>query len=195
MKSSSFGKGFFLAAFLPYFAGKSLRMKKLFLLLILASAGIVLMDSCGPSKEEAVKYNDTLISLQDLIVEKDDAFINSHDSSPAYIKECHTELLSQVNASRDVTEKMGPFDDYDDFRQACLEFLKSYKGVVENEYVGMMEVVSKPDSMITVEDDSLYAELFDASIDKIEMAASKLTGAQEAFSQKYHFQVAKQQME
>ena len=55
----------------------------------------------------------------------------------------------------------------------------------------MMSVVSKPDSLISIEDNAFYDSLYDASIDKIERAAGELTKVQEEFAAKYKFNIAK----
>jgi len=144
---------------------------------------------------DAVKYNDSLIAIQDKVGERDDVFQNSHDSTPEYIQACYNDLLGQVNTSLTQTEKMGPLGDYDDFRKACLEFLGTYKGVIETEYKGIMDIVIKPDSLITVEEDSVNMELYDRAIDKMDAAISKMVSVQEEFARKFNFQILNSEAE
>ena len=169
-------------------------MKNFAIAFIFVLLGSFFFTACGPSKDDAIKYNDTLISLQELIVEKDDVFLNSQGNADS-LKMAHTELLNQVNATIKATEKIGAFDDYNDFHKACLEFLGNYKGVVEKEYTILMSVVSKPDSLISLEDNELYDSAYDVSIDKIEMAAARLNTAQEEFAKKFNFKIAKKPLE
>lgn len=150
---------------------------------------LLLLASCGSSSEKAIQYNDKLIAIQDSVVPKEEAFMNSLDSNAEWIQRAHAQLLNQVNLSIAATQRLGAFHGKDEYITTASTFLNTYKNVVENEYRKMMRIASKNIEDISPEDDSLYTQSLKEASGKIMKATEALVSAQKAFAQENKFQL------
>jgi len=150
---------------------------------------ILLISACGSNSEKAIQYNDKLIALQDSVVPKEEAFMNSLDSNAGWIQKTHEQLLQQVNQSLKATERLGPFNGQNEYLTTATVFLTTYKNVVENEYRNMVRIASKNLEDISMEDDSLYTKCLKDASGKIMKATEALVDAQKEFAQENKFQL------
>lgn len=146
--------------------------------------------SCGPTQEEAVKYNDDIIKEQKLIAEKLDVLLASYeDYIPEEMDAAYESVLNQINASIDKVSKMEEFDKSDEFRQKALELFKTYKSVIENEHVEMVRIYKIPQEEFTDEHRIKWDELFKASENKIDKAINDFIKVQQKFAKKYNLEI------
>ena len=162
-------------------------MKKLitsvFALFILAS-----LQSCGPTPEDAIKYNDSIIDQVNLVI-NNDKILESLSKEPADMKSASEDLLKQINSSIDIVKKGGGFDGKTDFMDMAVKYLTSYKGVVENEYKEMNAINSKASEDITEDDEAKYNKLQDESDKKMTAASEEFDKFQKGFAVKYKFEI------
>jgi hypothetical protein len=163
--------------------------KKRFSILTFFSLIFLFISACGPNSDKAIQYNDKLIAIQDSVVPKEEAFMNSLDSNAGWIQQTHEQLLKQVNLSINATERLGAFEGKKEYASTATTFLTTYKNVVENEYRNMMRIASKDLEDISIADDSLYSLSLKNASAKIMQATEALVNAQKTFAQEYKFQL------
>jgi hypothetical protein len=161
-------------------------MKKLstFVFALFTAAALT---SCGPTSEDAINYNDSLINEINKVIQADNKFVEAEDKGGDEMKSAHQSLIQQVNTALENIKKVGPFDKKSDFLDASVKYLTTYKGVVENEYKQMVDISSKPDDQKTEDDDAAYNKAQDASRDKMKTAEDEFTKVQQDFSKQYKF--------
>ncbi len=157
-------------------------MKKTSLLLFAVLIGF--LSACGPTPEEAAKYNDKIIAEQSEIVLKIDALIETYTTfiNPD-IQAAYDEAVAQVNGSITVVEGMGEFDKSNVYKEDVLALLNSYKSILEIEHKEMVRLYSLPDTAFTQEHSLKWDNLATESDTKTQEAIEKFKLAQQKFAE------------
>lgn len=161
-------------------------MKQLFIIAVI----FTLFVSCGPSKDDAVKYNDAIVEQEMLIINKEDSLIEAISRNQSDKAErLYKDFVSQINSSTEKINKTDAFDHEKAFREAALELFKSYKSAAENEYADMMKITRIPDEVYTKEDDDKLIDLSKTVFDKLNIELGKFSKAQKNFADKYKLEL------
>jgi hypothetical protein len=163
-------------------------MKKMYLLLPLM---LLMLAACGPSKEEAIAYNDKIIDQQVLLIDK----INSLEKSMevwddhAGMDRAYIAAIKQLEESTEVVSKLEKFDGSTEFRDGALKLFGIYKSVLDNEYKEMVALYKLSDEQFTTKVEDKWNSIHDAAMKKMDDGLNELRAVQTAFSEKYEFQI------
>lgn len=167
-------------------------MKKFFTITFIGILTSVLI-SCGPTKEEAIDYNDKIINEQVAIIGKInklyDALENYTDHSGMDM--AYQNAINQVKTGVVVVENMKKFGGSTEFRDAALILFGTYQSVLDNEFKRMIELQKYPDELYTTEVKNEYAKLNDVSFKKMDDGLIELKVIQAKFADKYKFEIKK----
>ena len=165
-------------------------MKKLKLIAAVFIAATALY-SCKPTPEEARKYNDDLIAIEKSLSAKETALVEAiaDKKSAEEIKKAHDELIKEADKAVADVEKTEVFDSSVAFLDAAKEYFKTVKELANNEYKGMVELLSKKSEEITEADHTKYEELVKSLGEKSDKVLEKIQTEQMIFATKYGFKV------
>jgi hypothetical protein len=171
-------------------------MKKIFATIIGFLFVSTLLVSCGPSADDAIKYNEELVNQQTKIFDKESALIEVISKNmPEKLDGLCAELSKQIDESISIVEKMDAFDGKTELKDAALKVFKTYKDVVSNEYKSMIAYSKTPDSLYTQEDDDKVMELSNKIDEKLNKAIDEFVELQKQFASKYKFELTDTQKE
>jgi hypothetical protein len=165
-------------------------MKKL----ISAFAALVtlVLTSCGPTKDDAVKYNDSLIAIEKKLTPTTNAFFNQIDGHNLdSLKMAYEIFAAQAKSSVEECAKMQPFAEKKDYLEAATAYFKTINTLAENEGKQMVMIMTKDTSQVSEEDIAnvgKYAEKFEADYGKALKIAQE---AQSAFAKEWKFDIKK----
>ena len=165
-------------------------MKKL--ILSLAAVSTLLLTSCGPTKDDAMKYNDSFISIEKGLTPAYNAFIDQIDGHNLdSLKLTYDAFASKAKSSFEDCGKIQPFAEKKDYLDAATEYFKTINALAENEGKQMVTIMTKDTSQVTEEDVAnvtKYAEKFDADYGRVLKLAQE---AQLAFAKEWKFEIKK----
>jgi hypothetical protein len=167
-------------------------MRKTITLILFAITAMV-FTSCGPTKEEAIKYNDKIINEQVEIINKInklyDALKNYEDHYGMDFT--YAEALKQLETGTAAVEKLDKFGGNTEFRDGALKLFGTYKSVLQNELKKMIDISKLSDDMYTTEVEAEFNNLADISTKKMDEGLNELNAIQQKFADKYKFQIEK----
>ncbi len=162
-----------------------IKMKKV---ILIASALLVIMSSCGPTQNDAIKYNDSLVDIIDKLTEKQNLFLNQLDGHNIDSLKITQQLFAQqAKISTEDFAKVKPFEGKNELGKTVSDLFTILNSVANNEGKQMVELMSKDSTQYTEEDNDKVRELaakFDEQYDK---AYDKLVSVQAAFSKEWKF--------
>lgn len=162
-------------------------MKKL--ILIIGTLSIILT-SCGPTQNEAIKYNDSLIDITDKIMEKQNLFVNQLDGHNIdSLKITHQLFVRQAEISIEELTKVKIFDDKNEFGNSVSEYIAIVNSIVNNEAKQMVELLSKEAEQYTLYDQEKIEKLASKFDEKNNKSFENLEKAQLAFSKEWNFKL------
>lgn len=149
-----------------------------------------MLASCGGEKMKPEAYNDALVSEQINVVKAADELQAGFDT---YIKEDMETLFNryndQVESSLNKVEEMDDYNDDAAFQKATIQLLEVYKTLGKKEYLQAKEILSKPDSLYSKNDEA-HIELLFKQIDRtIQKATTAYQKEQEQFASKNKIQL------
>jgi hypothetical protein len=148
----------------------------------------LLLVACGPGRNEAIKYNDSLMEMIGKVNAPHEAFMSQIDGHN--IDSLKITQLAFANSAQDglaQSEKMEPFGENKDFRDAVVEYFSTLRSIATGEGKQMLDIMSKDSSQVTeadVEQVTSLAESFDS---KYENVHNKVQSAQEKFAKEWKF--------
>lgn len=165
-------------------------MKKL--ILSLAALATLVLTSCGPTKDDAVKYNDSFIAIEKSLTPTYNAFIDQIDGHNLdSLKMTYDIFAAKAKSSVEECGKIQPFGEKKEYLDAATEYFKTINALAENEGKQMVMIMTKDTSQVTEEDIAnvgKYAEKFDADYAKALKSAQE---AQSAFAKEWKFDIKK----
>lgn len=148
--------------------------------------------SCGPTKEDAINYNDKIIKEQKKVIDKENDLIGYiKGASLTRLDEKYNSLSKQIDESTEVVKKMEAFDGKTDFKDATLELFLTYRSVVDKEYKAWMINLKTPGDKVDQKILDEENDLVQAINEKLDKAQSDFTKAQYDFAAKYKFEISK----
>jgi hypothetical protein len=167
-------------------------MKKLSVLLLVAFAFIMI--SCKPTPKQAADFNNKIIDQTDAVVTQYNLFIKTWqnyefgDPDISDLKNDFNDLKDQIKVSLEELGKLKKFDGKNEFKDAATEYLNSYKSVVDNEWMKIMDVLKKGEDF-DKEDASKCDRLAKAIDEQTGAADDKFFAFQKEFASKYKFKL------
>jgi len=146
--------------------------------------------SCGGEKIKPEAYNDALVSEQINVVKAADELQAGFDT---YIKEDMETLFKRYNDQVESSlKKVEDMDDYNNdasFQKATIQLLEVYKSLGKKEYLQAKEILSKPDSLYSKNDEARIELLFKQIDRTIQKATTAYKKEQEQFASKNKIQL------
>lgn len=168
---------------------KKLNMKNSRILLITLFFPLIM--SCQPSTEEAIKYNDGITEQQLLVNEKVGTLMESYDSYVTEeMDEAYNNAIEQLNIGLEYTKKLKGFEDDAYFTEEALAFFSSYREILENEHVRIIELLKLPADDYGPDQIKEYEMLRSQSNMKIDKAFEDMLIIQKKFAKKYHIELS-----
>ena len=165
-------------------------MKKLFTTIIGSLFVSAILVSCGPTTNDAIKYNDALVDQQKKVLQKESVLIEGISKNmPDKLDSSYNDLLSQIKESIDVVQKMDAFDGKTEMKDAALKVFEAYKDAAENDYAKMIKLAKTPDTLYTQETDNKVIDLSKKIDDKLNKAVDAFIEKQNEFAKKYKFEL------
>ena len=165
-------------------------MKKIFSFILSLMFVSVIMVSCGPTTDDAVKYNDKLVEQQTKVFDKESALIEAISKNmPDKLDVLLSDLSKQVDSSTAAVNSMQGFDGKTELKDAALKVFSTYKEVTEKDYKDMIKFAKTPDSLYTQEDDNKLIESSKKIDDKLNKCIDDFVLLQTKFAEKYKFEL------
>jgi hypothetical protein len=154
---------------------------------------MMVFSSCGPTKEEAIDYNDKIINEQVYIIDKIDKLFDALKNYKDFngMDKSYTEALRQVETGTAIVGKLDKFGGNTEFRDEALKLFRTYKSVLENELKNMITISKLPDEMYTTGAEDEFNKLSDVSFKKMDVGLKEFNTIQKAFANKYKFEIEK----
>lgn len=168
---------------------------------------LVAIIACKPSPQKAENYytdiNDILYEVlvkEDLLIElvnsnmlKDSANnnISSNDKSENIKKMilAYENLKLQVASSLNKLKALHRFDNKIPLREAAVDLLNTYEKICNQEYAALLELVKKPDSLYSIEDDQNFFNIADSIDGKLQRKIDVYTSTSKLFAMEYNFKL------
>lgn len=150
------------------------------------------MASYSQTKDDAIKYNDSLIDIQSKVILVEDSLINIISLNiPEKLDNAYDALVAQVNSSLVITNKIKAFNGKTYFKDATLDLLNTYKSVVENEYKKIVKISKIPEEKYTQELDDELMRLSRQVDSKLNTLLNAFTSTQLEFAKEWDFELIK----
>lgn len=144
------------------------------------------LTSCGPSKKDALKYNDDIVNVQKALTPIHEAFIDQLDGHNAdSLKIVYQSFINGVKSSLEVCEKMNPFNEKREYLDAAIAYFKVMKSITENEGKSMTDIMSKDSTQVLPDDETKYNEYATKFDSDYEKALETVQKAQEVFAKEW----------
>ena len=162
---------------------------KIALILIPFCISMVLL-SCGPTSENAKKYDDELVDQLTKVYKKEALLIEAiSKKSPEKLDTLYANFTKQIKLSTTEITNMSTFDGKTDLRDAALRVLYNYTDVVGNEYSQIVTLAKIPVSLYTPEDDDKKIQLSKDIDQKINKANDEFKELERGFISKYKIEL------
>ena len=166
-------------------------MKKISLILSTIAAA-VLITSCGPTKEDAIKYNDNFIAIQKSLSPSYDGFVAQiSGNNPDSLKSAYTLFDAKAKGALEECKKVKPFHKKSEYLDAAIEYFKVLDDLTDVEGKQIVDILTRDSSKITEADVAAVktaAEKFDSEYARV---LKKVEDAQAAFAKEWKFEVTK----
>lgn len=167
-------------------------MKKVLSAIFGSLALSVLIISCSPTTEDAIKYNDALIDQQTKVIQAEDALIQAiSENNPEILDEALNKLTKQITSSEEAVNKMSKFDGKSDYKDAALSLFKAYKSAAEKEYPEIIKIAKTPNDQYTQDMDDQLMALSKTVDERLNKEIEAFVAKQKEFAEKYKFELTK----
>ena len=162
-------------------------MKNFLLPLLIVWGFVAGLSSCSSQSEiTPIAYNDSLVVQQIAVV---DASSKLQEVLDTYVKADMQTMLGrlqgQINLSLAKSEAMGAYRDDATFKDATVNFIRTYQELAQDEYRRAVQILSKPDSVYTPEDEASVEKIY-TEINKVTAdATAEYEKAQQEFATKH----------
>jgi hypothetical protein len=161
-------------------------MKKFYLFLTLAI--IICLFACGPTVEQAIKYNDDIITKTEDIKSKMNALTESYDKFVnEQSEQYHAEALKTTKEAIAYVSNLEPFDNDTSLKAGALVLFKTYESVLEVEHKRLIELMKLPDIKYGEKEVAEYDKTRGEAIKKIDVAIGNMIEIQKQFAKMHKF--------
>lgn len=156
--------------------------------LFIAGAAALLMVACGPSKNDAVKYNDNMMDMIDAVNAPHQAFMDQIDGHNIdSLKIAHSAFAAKTQEGLSQSEKVEAFGESKEFRDAVVEYFTTLNSIATKEGKEMVDIMSKDSTQVTEADVEQVTNLATSFDTKYEGVHNKVKTAQEKFAKEWKF--------
>ena len=149
--------------------------------------------SCGPSQDQAIKYNDSIVSIIDGINVNQGLFMNQLDGHNIdSLKLTHKLFLDKTSSSIEDLGKVKEFKGKNDLGKTASDLFTMLNGFCKGDAKQMVELLSKDSASYTQQDDDKIQELAKKFEDEYGKTYDKLDKAQREFSKEWKFDLIKE---
>ena len=163
-------------------------MKKL--MLSLGVVCMLILTACGPSQNDAIKYNDQIVAIQKSLLPIHEAFIEQIDGhNKDSLKLVHGQFMAKAKSTLEECRKLTDFNGKREYLDAALDYFKVLQDLADNEGKQIVQIMTKDSSQVTdkdVTDVTAFAAKFDSEYAKV---LQKVQDAQVAFSKDWKFEI------
>lgn len=157
----------------------------------------LMLAACGPTKDQAIKFNDDIVDQQKELLGAQNTFID------AFAIGTVDDLIEESNNWKATAEKgkakaeeMGAIDDIDELRKAFLGLCDAHLEIINDKLPRVFEIIEKSKDLSISEEEynSLNDELMaiTGEIDALSDGANgKFLDAQKEFAGRYEFSLGK----
>ncbi len=149
---------------------------------------IIFLSACSNKTEDAIKYNDQIISKQQIVVQwfnkLDSSFTDTINQS---YKTIHQQIISEIKSQFGFIDSLPAFDKKEEFKNAYKELLSVYDDVIKNDYQKMIDLYSMPDSLYTQNVKNEFLQTNKFANEKLQNALNKFIDFQKQFASNYKF--------
>ncbi len=150
----------------------------------------LLLISCSPSKEEAIKYNDSMIEEQLKIVSLFDSLNYCLDSNISQqLLPIQKKLSNQIEESLKKINKIEEFDKNSNYKKNIEALFNVYKDITNNEYYKIINIYILPDSLYSNEEEVKLNIFWNEAFKKVQNQLVEFNKVQVDFSKKYNFKL------
>jgi hypothetical protein len=165
-------------------------MKKTILFAFVLITSSVILVSCGPTKDDAIKYNDRLVDINAGLTAAQDAFFNQLDAHNVdSLKITLSQFSAKSKNSLEEVEKIGPFNEKKEYLDAALSYFKTINGLAEKEAKEITEILSKDTAQITEDDYGKAEEIANKLDSEYDKCFAQFQTAQEKFAAEWKFEI------
>lgn len=151
---------------------------------------IVIFNSCGPTVEQAIKYNDKIIEQDDSISAKIEALIDTYDKfDPKEMDQAYNEAMKEIQKGIDFATKLKPFADDASFKDGALVLFNAYKSILEVQHKRIIELLKLPESEYGDKEVEEFEQLIEQANKKIDVELDNLIAIQEKFANTHQFPI------
>jgi len=155
---------------------------------------ITFLSACSNTSEQAIQYNDKIITHQQQIVnlfnKLDSSFADTINHSYQVVyQNLKTELEHQLKAM----DTFPNFDDKQDFKEAYKKLLTVYLDVVNHDYAKMIELYTLPDSLYTETVKTEFLQTNKIANNRLQQAVQDFINFQKQFASEYKFNLQDEQ--
>ena len=164
-------------------------MKKLFL----PSIGVLfLLVSCGPTKDDAITFNDRIVSAQKKCLNAEGDFYNVCDKlNPDDIKKALEDLKTSVTACAAKAAKVEAHEDFDAYKQSAINLISAYKGMLDKEFSEYARLYSISSEEYSEKDEADQKELAAKINTSLDLLNKNFIAEQKRFAAKWGFSLEK----
>ena len=162
---------------------------KIALILFPLCISMVLL-SCGPTSENAKKYDDELVDQLTKVYKKEALLIDAiSKKSPGSLDTLYANLKKQIKLSNEDVTNMGTFDGRSDLKNAALRVFMAYNDVIPTKYKDLIALSKIPDDVYTPMDDDKKIALFKEIDESINKANEEFKQLERDFISKYKIEL------
>lgn len=161
---------------------------------------LLLISSCNmavkPSKDEALSYNDKIITILNPYFDAEEKFQAALDNDESDIKAEFTAFNNEVDKITAAINAIPAFDSEDALKKATLEYLSTIRKTADTEYAKLVSIKTNPDYLdVDSEHFTDLADEFsivrDNAEETITEAGKNFDRRQDAFAASYNFTIAR----
>lgn len=153
----------------------------------------VFLISCGPTKEQAIDYNDKIIAQDDSISAKIEKLVETYDKFvPAEMDKAYSNAMAETQKGIDFANKLKPFDNDSSFKNGALELFNAYKSVLEVQHKRIIELLKLPESEYGDAQVAEFEKLIESANKQMDVEIDKLIAVQENFANTHQFEISEE---
>ncbi len=152
----------------------------------------LLFASCGPTKKEIIKYNDTIVFEQKAVINEEKIILDMASKlDVANIDKEYTKFKDVINAAIDKVSKLDEVDKEISLKDAALKLFEAYKSVAEKEYMELVRITKIPTELYTIEEQTKFKDASKVIDDKLNLELKNFLDVQKKLAEKHKFELTK----
>lgn len=149
---------------------------------------VFLLSACGPTRDEAVSYNDSIMNIIDSLSMEHTLLLEQIDGHNIdSLKITHTLFTEKAKASLERSKKILPFAEKKEFCNAAVIYFSAMVSLADNEVKQMVEIMEKGQTKISQFDLDKINFLASAFDEAYGLVYDKILAVQIQFAKDWNF--------